>query len=228
MLASLPGAAQEHSFEVRHERMLRDHTGKLAFSSEGITYTQTNAKKPETFTWPYGEIQQLTVSPSKVLIVTYVDRPRLAGIDREFEFYAAHGEPFAAVYNILKDKLDHRFTAALADPLAAPLWQLPVRLTGPLRGSNGTLSASATHIVYQTARSGHSRTWRLEDIDNVAQSDPRTLTITTHERSLTHYGSRKAFQFQLKQPLPEQHFNALWKRLNLTQGLELLTQIEQE
>jgi hypothetical protein len=216
-------SAQQLTFSVRHERMLRDHTGQLTFTASGVSFTQTNAKRPDAYTWPYEDIQQLTVSPGKVLVVTYQDRPWLAGVDREFEFYAASGEPFAAVYDLLKNKLDRRFTAAVAEPLAAPLWEVPVRLTGPLRGSNGTLAATATHVVYKTERHGHSRTWRMEDIDNIAQSDPWTLTLTTHERSLTHYGSRKAFHFQLKKPLAEKHFDTLWKRLNQAQGLDLLT-----
>jgi hypothetical protein len=80
--------------------------------------------------------------------------------------------------------------------------------------------------VYQTDRKGHSRTWRLEDIDNVSSSDPFQLTLVTYERAKAQYGSRKNFQFQLKQRLDEKQLEALWKRLNRDKGLEFLKAIE--
>jgi len=193
-------------------------------------------KKPpelESARWAYEDIQQLWISPDKLVILTYKDRKWLLGVDREFEFYRTGEEaaaPFTAAYELLKERLDQRLVAALADDAAVlgdrGLWQIPVKLQGTLRGSEGVLIVGIDRLVYQTDRNGQSRTWRLEDIDNVSTSDPFQLTLVTYERAKSQYGGRKNFQFQLKQRLDAKHFEALWKRLNRDKGLEFLTAIE--
>jgi hypothetical protein len=37
-----------------------------------------------------------------------------------------------------------------------------------------------------------------------------------------HYGSRKSFEFELKQRLEEARYNDLWLRLNQSKGLKIL------
>jgi hypothetical protein len=44
----------------------------------------------------------------------------------------------------------------------------------------------------------------------------------TFERARTHYGNRKGFNFQLKQPLAEERYTQLWRRLNAEKGLKHL------
>jgi hypothetical protein len=151
-------SAQQLTFSVRHERMLRDHTGQLTFTASGVSFTQTNAKRPDAYTWPYEDIQQLTVSPGKVLVVTYQDRPWLAGVDREFEFYAASGEPFAAVYDLLKNKLDRRFTAAGRTARSRP----PPRMSSTRPSATAIRAPGAwkTSTTSPNLTRGHSRSPR--------------------------------------------------------------------
>jgi hypothetical protein len=67
--------------------------------------------------WEYQDIQQLWISPQKIVIVTYTDRGWLLGVDREFEFHlTGEGQSFNAAHGFLKGKLNRRFIAALADP----------------------------------------------------------------------------------------------------------------
>jgi hypothetical protein len=108
------------------------------------------------------------------------------------------------------------------------LWELPVKLLGKLNGSQGTLRFANDRVVYVTDRKEASRTWRYQDIENISSSDPYQLTITSFERATTHYGSRKGFNFQLKQPLDEKRFNLVWRKLNAVHGLELLTSIPEK
>ncbi len=68
--------------------------------------------------------------------------------------------------------------------------------------------------MYSTERKGASRTWRYSDIDNIATSGPFELTLTTFERALGHYGSRKDFSSQLTKPLDERKYTELWRRLH--------------
>jgi hypothetical protein len=241
-LGVAPGAwSQDLEFEVRHERLLRDHPGRVVFGERSVEYQQVltekqqakveRGKKPpklESARWDYQDIQQLWLSPEKLVIVTYKDRPWLLGVDKEFEFYlTGKGQAFTTAYEFLKDKLDQRFVAALPDPKVSPVWELPARLLGTLRGSEGMLQVGSDRIVFKTDRKGQSRTWRLEDIDNVSTSGPSQLTLTTYERAKAHYGGMKGFNFQLKQKLNEEHFDRLWKRLNREKGLDFLTSLQE-
>jgi hypothetical protein len=42
-----------------------------------------------------------------------------------------------------------------------------------------------------------------------------------------HYGDRKGFNFQLKQPLDEARYNDLWLRLERSKGLQILDSYRQ-
>jgi len=247
-LALAPASAAELTYQVRHDRPLKDHSrivkkskpseGVLTIDDKGVGYQQAipegkrkkNPRKPpklESVRFDYQDIQELWVSPDKLVFVTYKDRKWLLGIDKEFEFFLPKGQTFEAAYTMLKDKLDRRFVAAMADTQASVLWELPVKLLGTIKGSEGTLQVGPDRIVYKTDRARQSRTWRYQDIENVSTSDRYQLTLTTYERAKSHYGSMKGFNFQLKQPLDEKRFEALWKRLNQDKGLQFLTSIEE-
>lgn len=234
LLAIAPAGAAELIYEVRHHRALKNHAGVLTISEKGVGYQQVlsdgkGKKHPklESVQFDYQDIQELWVSPDKLVLVTYKDRKWLLGVDKEFEFFLTKGKSFDAAYSMLKDKLDRRFVAAVADSQPSILWALPVKLLGTIQGSEGILEVGSDRIVYKTDRKRQSRTWRYQDIENVSTSDRYQLTVTTYERAKSQYGSRKGFNFQLKQPLDEKRFEALWKRLNQDKGLQFLTAIEE-
>lgn len=240
MALSVAAWSQNLQFEVRHEGTLKDHPGRVTLDERGLQYMQIPTGKQqstiargkklklESERWEYQDIQQLWVSPERLVIVTYKDRKWFLGMDKEFEFHlAGEGQSFAAVYEFLKGKLDRRFIAALADPRIDATWEIPAKLLGTLQGSEGVLLIGTDWIVYKTEKKESSRTWRLEDIENVSTSGPFQLTLTSYERAKTHYGSMKGFNFQLKQKLDEKRFDLLWKRLSHNKGLEFLTSIQE-
>ena len=175
----------------------------------------------------YQDIQELKLSADKLTLVTYKDRKWRLGLDKEYEFTLTPGQSFSEAYALLKDRLDQRFVAAVADEQIQPLWEIPVKLLGRVTGSEGVLQVGADRIVYKTTKKGQSRTWRYGDIENISTSGPFQLTLTTYERAKAHYGNLKGFNFQLKQALDEKRFNLLWRRLNQTKGLELLTSAQE-
>jgi hypothetical protein len=238
LLAIVPVGAAELNYEVRHHRAMKNHDGVLTISEKGVAYQQVlpegkrkaNPKRPpklESVQFDYQDIQELWVSPDKLRLITYKDRKWLLGVDKEFEFFLSKGESFDSAYAMLKDKLDRRFVAAVADAQPDVLWELPVKLLGVIQGSEGVLQVGQDRIVYKTARPRQSRTWRLQDIENVSTSDSYQLTLTTYEHARTSYGSMKGFNFQLKQPLDQKRFDVLWKRLNQDKKLQFLTAIEE-
>ena len=142
--------------------------------------------------------------------------------DREYEFGLVSDKTFEDAYLFLKGRLDQRFVAEIPDHVSNVLWEIPVKHLLRFGGDEGTLQVAEDEIVYKSAKSSESRTWRYRDIENVSTSGPFQLTITTFERAKTHYGNLKGFNFELKQPLEEAHYNDLWLRLNQSKGLKIL------
>ena len=230
-LCVAPGlfAQKELRFEVRHDHLWKHGDGTLVITERGISFQELTKKKQvrHAFELNYQDIQELKLSPAKLTLVTYKDRKWLLGMDKEYEFTLTPGQSFSEVYTLLKDRLDQRFVAAVADEQVQPLWEIPVKLLGRVAGSEGVLQVGPARIVYKTTKKGQSRTWRYGDIENISTSGPFQLTLTTYERAKTHYGNLKGFNFQLKQALDEKQFNLLWRRLNQTKGLELLTSAQE-
>lgn len=201
--------AETLSFEVRGG-------GMLQVDESGITFRKQVKKKPEQLrVWLYEHLQEVKVSDNKLLLVTYEDSPKWKlGVDRAFTFQLADPQKdFRGVFELLQGKLDQRLVSALAEPPAQFDWKVGVKKLGLVKGSEGTLYVASDRIVYHSALPGESRTWRLQDLENVNSSGPFELTLTTNERSRSSYGSRKAFNFRLKQAVDPARVDALWRRL---------------
>jgi len=215
---ALWGAA---TYPARHDHTRKGCTGTLTAGDQGLSYEENAAarrkkrKHPHRWNWAYGDIQQLEISPKRMRVLTYRDNKWKLGADREFTFDALSGANFTSAYSMLKDRLDQRFVAAVDDATVKPLWELPVKHLARISGSEGVLVFGRDRIVYRTDKKGEARTWRYSDIDNIGTSGPFSLTLTTFERAKTHYGSRKDFNFQLKQRLEEARYNDLWRRINV-------------
>jgi len=215
MLLALPLSA-ELTWRVRHDHLWKSCTGELRIHERGVSFREINPKKkrPHAFEWSYTAIQQLRIAPAEIRLLAYEDSRWKLGTDGTFTFRALTGGPFEEAYALLKDRLDQRLVAQLADAPSDVLWELPVKHLTRFGGSHGILIAAPDRLVYRTDRSGESRTWRFQDIDNVSTSGPFQLTVTTFERAKSHYGSRKGFNFQLKEQLSEARYNGLWRRLH--------------
>ena len=222
---------QNFKYDVRHQHLRKGCTGTLLVNERGVSYQEISKKKKKhlhAWEWSYQDIQQLEVSPRELRVLTYKDNPWKLGADREYGFRVLGERRLLEVYALLKDRLDQRLVAALADPGLIPLWQIPAKHLGRISGSEGLLIVGRDRIIYSTARPGDSRTWRYKDIENISTSGPFQLTLTTYERAKSHYGSLKGFNFQLKAPLSEDRYNDLWRRLNQNKGLKFLTSISEQ
>ena len=216
---------QQLEYEVRHDHLWKHGAGTLVIGERGVSFQEVTKKQQakHAFELSYQDIQELKLSADTLTLVTYKDRKWRLGIDKEYEFILAPGQSFSEAYALLKDRLDQRFVAAIADERMQPLWEVPVKLLGRVTGSEGVLQVGPDRVVYRTTKKSESRTWRYGDIENITTSGPFQLTLTTYERAKAQYGNLRGFNFQLKQALDEKQFNLLWRRLNQRKGLELLT-----
>jgi hypothetical protein len=188
----LAAAARAAQFPVTYKK----HSGSLTMDESGVSYTGV---KSGPWSWKYQDIQRLTLAPDRITVLTYEDSRYLRGASRSYQF--AGKIPALELYGLLKDRLDQRFIAALAQTSWPVEFSIPARHL--LRGvsSQGTLSFGADAITWSTATNDDSRTWRYLDIVNISSSGLFDLTITTME---------KGCHFQLKQPLTESQYNELW------------------
>jgi hypothetical protein len=154
------------------------------------------------------------LAPGSLRIVSYEDDRWKLGRDRIWQFEKTPAAIADDWYPVFARKLDQRFVAALADEKLKSEWQIPVKLVHARGGSQGVLLVGKDHVVYKSGQPGESRTWRITDFENTSSSGAFDLTITTHERD---------FRFQLKQALPGERFDELWRRANLANGLEILS-----
>jgi hypothetical protein len=211
LAAICPLIAQSGTYEVRHQHAHNGAMGELRIGETSVAFSE-KGKHPRT--WSYDDIQQLTLSPDRLRIVTYEDQKWQLGRDRVYVFDRLPADLAGNAYRLLADRLDQRFVAAFADNQVEPIWRVPAKLAHGRSGPQGVLLFGADKVVFRTRQAGESRTWRIKDIENVASADAFDLTITTHERD---------FRFQLKQELPEAQFRQFWLRINSRRGLEILT-----
>lgn len=210
LIVAVALGAQPFTYNVGH--------GVLRITDSYISFED----KKHSHEWKYSDIQQLSLSPERMRLLTYEDQRWKLGRDRAYVFDHLPPQMAEQLYPFLPSMLDQRFIAELSSSAVQPLWQSDVKLQRGRGGSQGTLVVGESVIVYQTKSSGQSRTWRYQDIDNLSSSGPFELTLMTFERSGWNRGTPSEFRFQLKVFLPESRYNELWRRLNAAKGLQLL------
>lgn len=201
--------------------------GTLTIDDAGVSFQKKYQagkapKHPVAWQWQYTDIQQLTVSPRSLTVLTYKDNNWKLGADRQYRFDLVSGSGFENAYRLLKTRLDQRFVAAVADGPVTVLWETGVKHLVGWGGDEGVLQVGTDQIVYKSENRNASRTWRYQDIDNLSSASPFELTLTTFQRDKSDYGSRKQFTFRLKQRLEEARYNDLWLRVNESKGLKVL------
>jgi hypothetical protein len=184
--------------------------GTLVFTTDGIAFEATDAKKSRQ--WPYRELKQVrVVSPREIALDTYEDGSRWRfGADRTVEFEVTDGPIDGA---LVRHLVEHAGRAVATAVLPAGMGEPTVRIAAKhLRGQQGTHGALAIYpagLSYETPAEGGSRYWRLDDLESILRTSPRGLLIEAYERRRV-----RSFAFELKEPLPDSSFEALWQQVN--------------
>ena len=207
--------------EVRHEHFGKGAIGQIEIGENAISFKEAGKNSAHSWEWKYEDIQQLTLSPTELRILTYDDQKWQFGRDREYAFDHLPPDFASQIYSLLRTRLDQRFIVHLPDSEVKPSWQIGAKLQRRFGGPQGVLLVSEDRIVFK-AYDGESHTWRYSDIENVSASGPFDLSITTSERSGWLRGSMTDYHFQLKQVLPDDRYNDLWRRVNQAKGLAIV------
>jgi len=159
----------------------------------------------------YTEIQQLTIGPDGIRVLTYANK--------QLRFPPA--PDWKQLRSELAPHLERRLVVAFAEPPATLLYRSPAWHSHVRKGCEGVLYFGADTVSFDSQKPGDSRLWTYRDIESIASSGPNQLTLNVYERQGRMYGSRRAFEFQLQEPINEQAYNTLWRKVN-TNGLEVL------
>ncbi|MBZ5579393.1 MAG: hypothetical protein LAP40_22765 [Acidobacteriia bacterium] len=212
LILALAMSASAAEFAVRHEHLRKGCDGVMTADDTGVRFA---GPKGHSWNWKYEDIQQLILEPGRIRILTYKDQKLRLGADKGYEFTGKL--PVETLDALWKNRMDQRFVAALPQPATEGI-SIPVKHLRRISGSEGTLNFGADSIVYATSAAADSRTWRYSDIESISSSGPFQLSITTFERALSHYGDRKGFNFELKQPITEAIYNQLWLQIEEKNG----------
>ena len=226
----LAAVAHGASYAVRHDHVRNGSAGALVITDAGISFQEAGKHADHSRQWRWTDIQQLTLSSDELRILTYEDAKWKLGRDREYVFEELPDGLATASVPVLRAHLQGRFVEALAQKFTST-WQAEAKLQRKFSGADGVIIAAADQIVFQAKRPDESRTWRIADIDSITSSGPYDLTITTYERARLSRADRSEFHFQLKERLPQDRYNALWRRVNEAKGwkdLNTLLPIEGE
>jgi hypothetical protein len=191
-------AITAQQFPVHHEHFHKFCAGTLTVDEKGITF---QGPKQHVWTWPYQEIQQLTLTSQSIHILGYKDSSLKLGKDEAYTFTGTI--PAAALYTRWSAALDQRFFAEAGRTTEQTGVAFPAKLLGLTKGTQSTLTFAPDVVTFGP------RTWRYTDIQSIASSGPFQLSITTLE---------KQFRFQLKQPITEATYNQLWLDIEKKNG----------
>ncbi len=184
--------------------------GTLAFTTDGVVFQAADAKKARQ--WPYRELKQVRiVSPHEVALDTYEDGSWWRfGADRTVEFTVTEGAIDGRLVAHLLEYVERPVSSAVTPAgLEEPSVRVAAKHLRGIKGTQGALVIYTSGLAYETASEGGSRYWRLDDIESILRTSPRGLLIEVYES-----GRVRPFAFELKEPLLETAFDALWQQVN--------------
>lgn len=209
IFATTPIAAQPFELAVRKDQVFGARRGMLVFTIDDVAYRTPDGQDARQ--WAYDDVKQIQIlSPTRVRVVTYEDQGWFKlGADRTYDFEVT-GEPVSEdLVAYLLDRVSEPLVMAVVPEVDSdPLFQVPVKLRQRIRGSHGSLELLGDRLVYRTDRTDHTRVWRLGDLYLVFQPDRHRLTVQAYEGG---GDQTRAFEFDLKRPLPPGALEVIWK-----------------
>lgn len=224
LISAVNGMSQEQGFtlKVRHDHFMGGCNGTLVLDERGVRY-ETN-HQTDARSWSYEDIKEFEIERDRrIKLYSYEDRSNWRlGADKIFEFtWSDESISSQQVYEYLRSHTRRPVAASLIPAEVGPVsFDLPAKHLGILKGNQGRLQFSGGGIVFRASKERGSRSWRYEDLESISSAGPYDLTLTTYEQQRFHYASRRAYNFQLKEALPRDSYDALWRMVNQKKELK--------
>jgi len=206
-----PLAAQDFSFAVRHHHAFKDCKGTLKISRGGLEFQASERK--DVRKWKFDEIRMIEIlSPTAISLVSYEDQKRYLGKDRVFEFTLLQGKVTPELSAFLLSTIKRPMLLNVFPEDEKPVFEIPVKHLHTITGAMGVLRIYPDKVIFQSAKAGESRLWRIADIERFGQPDRYRLQVSSFEPKAG--GPTQVYNFQLLQDLPEAMLDYLWVRLH--------------
>lgn len=206
LLVPEEGVAQPFELSVRHDRAFGSSEGTLVFTAQGVDYQAADGDDARQ--WRYEDLKQVRVlSPTRLALATYEAQGWLRfRADRTFNFEVTGGPVSDELGAFLLEHVPLPPVVAVIPTRDSPLlFGAAVKLRQG--GSHGRLELVGEYLIYRTERQDHNRVWGLGDLHLVFQPDRHRLTVQAYEGGGDR---RRAFEFDLKHPLPAGALEAIW------------------
>ena len=215
------GAQSPLVLKVRHDHAFGGCSGTFTLDDRGVRYETSH--KEHVRSWSYEEVQQFQIEQTRKLkVLTYEDRKWRLGADKVFEFSWTDEEAAPEeVYDFLRARTRRPIATWLrpSDP-GTVRYEFPAKHLGAIQGRQGRLLFAGNFVVFQSEEKGGDRAWRYDDLESISSSGPYDLMLTTSEQQKFHYASRRVYNFQLKEALPQESYDALWRFVNEKKGVK--------
>lgn len=212
---ALARVAQAESFEfrVKHDHTLGSCEGKLIAGDREIRYEADDGKHSQG--WAYIDIQKLdVVSATRLVLRTFRSESwKKLEKDKVFDFSLLEGKLTPEHQEDLRAKLSRPLVGRLVEKADRGSTLLPVRHRHRLGGCEGQLSVEEDRLIYLTDHARDNRVWKLGEIEAIGSPDPYHLRVATYNETFT---------FDLKSPLDEKVYNALWRKVYRLEDIQAL------
>jgi hypothetical protein len=194
--ATPPSSPLWQSAARLHRTIKRPLPGTFVIDSEGVEFRSAKFSGR----WSFLDIHTFDLSGRDFTVITYGSRRWHEPGDQRFHFTLAEAIP-PSVAAIVQDRVARPARDGAPDPAAPAIAEIPARHGA---SSNGMLRVRNSGIDYVSENGHDSRSWRWQDIQTIANSDPYSFRVTAY---------REIAEFQLKRPLPRELFDEMWDKL---------------
>ena len=183
--------------------------GTLVVTSTGLEFQAAKADKSRR--WIYAELREIRIEgPRRLVLDAYETHSRWRfGRAKRVTFAVTSGAITGDVVSAILARSSRAvMTAVQPAGLPDPTTVIPASHRRFGTATQGSLELSAAGLFYRSTPAD-SRYWRFGDLQSVARISPSEVLVTAYE------GDRlQPYTFELKGPLPQDAFDALWQHIN--------------
>jgi hypothetical protein len=219
------------AYKVVHDHAIGKGRGELLITETGIEFKgEGEDEQRHNRIWRDEEIKQLSISRDELRVTIYEASyipiiPRKApftdgkavrnGTEHDYLFRLTEGEITPEVVSALLARFNRPVeTSVIPQGEMAEsrlLFEIPVFHRHRAGGRSGILRVYEQHVVFDADADGDSRFWRYADIRDIGQLGRNRFEIATFEGQFGVDG--KSYIFDLKRPLTETEYEALWTKV---------------